>query len=112
MTTGSLINNILPDAQAFEVGDGATICHWTDRTACTVIGVSPSGKTVTLQADRAIRTDKNGMSDAQTYRYERDPEGHVRKARLLGTSRARRAGWYSGGERVVPGRRAHHDFSF
>lgn len=25
------------------VGDGATICHYSDRTACTVIRVSPSG---------------------------------------------------------------------
>lgn len=107
--TGSLINNILPDAEKFDVGDGATVLHWTDRTACTVIAVSPSGKTITLQADHAYRTDTNGMSDAQKYRYERDLLGATYTAR-----RNRRGEWkvLRSGQRVVAGRRSYHDFSF
>ncbi len=35
------------------VGDGATICHFSDRTACTVARVSNSGKTLYLQPDIA-----------------------------------------------------------
>ena len=40
-----------------KVGDGATVCHYSDRTACTVIKVSPSGKTIHLREDVATLDD-------------------------------------------------------
>ena len=64
-----------------QIGDGATILGWSHRWAGTVIALcwSKSGQTVyvTVQEDRAIRTDTNGMSESQSYRYERDPNGDV-----------------------------------
>ncbi|MEY4244532.1 MAG: hypothetical protein RLZZ245_2117 [Verrucomicrobiota bacterium] len=39
------------------VGDGATVCHYSDRSACIVIRVSPSGKTVWMQEDTAVLDD-------------------------------------------------------
>jgi hypothetical protein len=39
------------------VGDGATVCHYSDRTACTVIRISASGKTVWMQEDTAVLDD-------------------------------------------------------
>jgi non-ribosomal peptide synthetase component E (peptide arylation enzyme) len=106
MKHGSLINHIAAPAVELELGDGATLCHWSDREAFTVIAKTKSGKTVTLQADTATRSDANGMSDAQTYTYERNPAGRTIKARL--TSR----GWSANGTKVIPGRHAYYDFSF
>lgn len=111
--TGSLINNVLGagvPARAPEVGDGMTICHWTDRTACTVVEVSASGKTIVVQYDTAERADANGMSDAQSYNYRANPDGVKRTARLGRDGRYRIGG--KRGNAVVPGRRAFHDFSF
>lgn len=65
-----------------EVGMGATQICWTDRHAFTVIEVSKSGKRCKVQADKAIRTDKNGMSECQEYTYEPDPKGYVRELSL------------------------------
>lgn len=52
---GSLNNRISEHSlsPAPKVGDGATIYAYTDRYAATVIAVSPSGKTVTVQEDNA-----------------------------------------------------------
>lgn len=57
------------------VGMGGTIRYWTDRRAVTVIAVSTSGRKVTVQFDRATRTDDNGLGERQTYSLERDPKG-------------------------------------
>ena len=57
-----------------EVGMGCTQMMWTDRNAYTVMEVlSPTRITVTR--DRAKRTDKNGLSESQTYEYTTDPDG-------------------------------------
>jgi len=92
------------------VGDGVTMCHFTDRHAGTVIKRTP--KTVTVQRDKATRVDGNGMSDAQQYEYERDPEGatYVFSLRKNGTWRQR--GHEEQGTRLVAGRREYYDFSF
>lgn len=58
-----------------EVGDPATVNMGSDRHAGTVVRVSRTGSRVTIQQDRAIRLDSNGMSEAQKYRFERDPDG-------------------------------------
>lgn len=58
------------------VGMGATILHGRDRDAGTVVAVSYNKKGVVnravVQWDRAERIDTNGMSECQTYRFERD----------------------------------------
>jgi hypothetical protein len=110
--TGSLVNHLYSMAigPEPEIGMGATICSWTDRHAFTVIDISPSGKTITLQQDDAKRIDKNGMSDTQEYEYTRDLNGPIEKAR-----RNRQGGWQTigGKNTVLIGKRAeHYDYSF
>lgn len=76
--TASLMNHIMSRSNCApepEVGMGATILGWTDRHAATVI--SWDGKILRVQRDKATRTDTLGMTDAQEYEYERDPEGCV-----------------------------------
>jgi hypothetical protein len=59
-----------------KVDDPGTISYWSDCEACTVIAVSPSGKTVTVRVDKSIVTNKpKGYGDTVEYRYERDPDG-------------------------------------
>lgn len=95
-------------SKAPEVGDGVTILHWSDRTAATIVWVSPTGKTVRLQEDNAKRTDTNGMSESQTYEFTRNTEATIQTARL--TSK----GWkITKGSRILIGHRsAYHDYSF
>ena len=56
-------------------GEGATIIHHSDRSACTITEVSANGKRVVVQQDIARRVDKNGMSESQQYEYSPNPEG-------------------------------------
>lgn len=107
--TGSLINHIMSGGQqgAPKVGDGATILHWTDRTAGTVIKVSRSGKTFIVQEDTATRVDDRGMSECQTYEYTPNPNGRTWVCRLT------KRGYKSGGCGVRLGARdRYHDYSF
>lgn len=93
-----------------EVGMGATIQHWSDRSPATVIKVSPTGKKIVLQEDKAIRSDKNGMSENQTYFYQTDANGTLYTATLRddGTYRLK------GSKQLVSLgiRRKYHDYSF
>ena len=108
--TGSMQNYLLSGtigAPEPKVGDGATVLAWTDRHAATIIKVTPA--TVTVQYDRAVRLDNNGMSECQSYRYERNPEGIVRVFRKT------KRGWREtgGGSALRIGERlAYHDYSF
>jgi hypothetical protein len=106
---------------AFAIGDGATLCGWSDRTACTVIARTPH--TMTIQEDTA--TLLNGMGSGekdalvmhpggfaghvegtQRYSYAADPKGHEHVARLT------KRGWTVNGSRVAAGRNHHHDYNF
>ena len=77
--TGSLVNHLYARGVIGQpepvVGMGATILSWTDRHAATIVNVATIGTKlhVEVQPDRATRTDTNGMSESQTYVYERDP---------------------------------------
>ena len=107
MKHGSLINSITASAASeLAVGDGVTHLQWSDRTPYTVIAVSASGKTATIQMDRWTRVDSNGMSDAQEYAITPDPDGATRTIRLG------KKGWGSKGERFALGRSRYHDFTF
>jgi hypothetical protein len=78
------MNDIIP-----KIGMGATIQHWSDRTPCTIIYVSDSGKKIHLQYDIYHRLDQNGMSELQKYIYKPDPSGQVVKASLRKDGRFR-----------------------
>jgi hypothetical protein len=89
---------------------GATRGIGSDRTACTVVAVSKNGHKITTRDDRATRTDNNGMSECQEYRYERDPGGAEH------TWYRDSAGKYGnktrGGRLGLGHRRSYHDYSF
>lgn len=91
-----------------EVGMGATELCYTDRHAYTVIAISDSGKTITVQADTEIRVDGNGDSECQEYRFEPNPEGQIYKLRLT-----KYRGWAHKNTRFAIGyRRAYYDYGF
>jgi hypothetical protein len=101
------MENSKPAAPA--VGMGCTLILYTDRHPYTVVEV-PSPTRIIIQRDTAIRTDKNGQSDSQTYRYERNPDGE----KLIVTLR-KDGRWkvLKAGQVVALGHREqHYDFSF
>lgn len=105
--TGSLINHVMAkESLKPEIGMGATILCWTDRHAATIIKITP--KSVTVQRDKATRTDKNGMSENQDYTYERNENGAIEIFRLT------KRGWRNkSGEGLRIGtRREYYDYSF
>ena len=90
------------------VGDGVTICYYTDREAGTII--KRTKNTITYQQDKAIRIDNNGMSDCQEYRYERDPNGKIEVyhwSNKYGCFRNSQNHLY-----VINGRHEYFDYSF
>ena len=76
--TGSLTNHILSRAVVGQpeptVGMGATVLLWTDSHAATITAIE--GNVIAVQEDKAKRTDSNGLSESQSYTYERNPNGH------------------------------------
>jgi hypothetical protein len=125
--TNSLTNHILsrsvigqPDP---EVGMGATLLHWTDRDGGTITKVWTWRQStyIQVQVDRAIRTDTNGMSECQSYRFEPNPIGNVHTFRKLdgGMWQAVRLNiktqrWVKteGSGLRIGEREAYHDYSF
>ncbi len=92
------------------IGIGATYCIGSDRYAGTIVYVSANKGLIRVRDDHAIRTDDNGMSDAQEYKYEPNEEGEVRtfyRNRLGGYGNKRRGGYCAVGVRDH-----HHDYSF
>ena len=93
-----------------DVGDGISLSPWTDIYPYTIIERkdTPKGFTLKIQRDRAIRTDNNGMSDCQDYRFERDPFGHTEIVKW-----SPKKGWFTCGcYKVMMGRHKYHDYSF
>lgn len=97
-----------------EPGMGVTVQMWSDRYAGTIVSVSPSGKSFQFRRDRAIRRDKNGMSEVgQDYLYEIDPTAKIETARLAKDGTFRLPGGKRHGSIVRLGyRKAYHDYSF
>lgn len=91
---------------------GATVYFFSDAKAATVIYAQ--GRRISVQLDKAIRTDSNGMSEMQEYRYERNPEGTVYRFTLRKNGRWVRVGDTMGDGLVLSlkGRYHYHDFSF
>lgn len=76
--TGSVMNWMRSNNNTTPVvGEGATELLWTDRHAYTILTVSNDNKKVTIQRDRAERTDGLGMSDSQKYVYHQDEKGQI-----------------------------------
>ncbi len=67
---GNIMNRIAEDFKPAvpEVGMGATLMMYSDRHAYTITKIE--GNKLWAVQDKAIRTDDNGMSDSQSYRYE------------------------------------------
>ncbi|CPW67078.1 hypothetical protein [Mycobacteroides abscessus] len=116
MRNGSLHNMIAANTRsaAPQVGMGATIVMWSDRHAATIVGVSDSGSTVSVQRDRATRTDNYGMSDSQSYAYSPNPEASIQAFTLRKTGRwVRRGEPEKGGTVLLIGQRdEYYDYSF
>ena len=109
---GSINNRLMENCTGQPVpvvGLGATECCWTDRHAYTISRVAANGKRFWMKADKATRSDKLGMSDAQSYTYEPQPDAPEREVR-----RQRDGSWkIVKGNRVMVGHRdEHYDFSF
>lgn len=126
--TGSLSNHVLSRAVIGQPepveGMGVTILCWTDREPGTIINVTKIGATVIyVREDHARRTDKNGMSECQTWEFQPNPAG------ALYTFRQRKDGTWAqvvvnhktgrlnkvdgGGHGLRIGERGkYHDFSF
>lgn len=112
--TGSLVNHLLSGSldPRPALGMGATILMWTDRHPATVIEVN-SATRITVREDRATRTDKNGMSDSQSYAYETNPYGRVEVYTLRKNGAWVRQGDTMRGQRLSLGHRSEYrDFSF
>ena len=60
------------------IGDGVTLNYYSDEKPATVVEIDSKGKWIKVQMDKAIRTDNNGMSDSQSYKFERDEKGYIR----------------------------------
>lgn len=115
---GSLNNRLMEGAKQPEpeMGMGATLLMYSDRRAGTVVAVHRKGKMlkVVVQEDKVTRTDKNGMSDQQSYSYEPNLQGAARTY-----TRRKDGSWVAegeslrGGTRLLLGTRDHyHDYSF
>ena len=76
--TNSLVNHIMTtnsNQLTPEVGMGVTLCSWTDRKAGTIIAIDKN--IIYIREDLSVRTDKNGMSEAQTYEYSPNSNGQM-----------------------------------
>ena len=61
----------------FNVGDGASVCFFSDRHAATVVDVSEDGKRVTAQTDTATVVEGRVQDGSAEYNYERNPIGSI-----------------------------------
>lgn len=128
--TGSMANYLMSGTKGQPepvLGMGVTFLSWTDRYAGTIVyTVAKGGKVVEFEAqeDEAIRTDSNGMSECQSYRFERNLGGARHKYRRDRKGQWRKVGDKWTGDKKVYGfveprqcirlgeRDHYHDYSF
>jgi hypothetical protein len=116
----SVINEIygrMNSTDNIEVGTGATVLFYSDRAAATVVEVhtNPKGEVnrVGIKYDNAVRTDNNGMSDAQSYRYEAGEGPTIYFTKRKNGAFVREGDQMRSGQKVLIGKRDHyHDYSF
>lgn len=112
--TGSFVNNTMisgTGAIVPEVGMGVTEYGWTNRHAHTIIEVK-SPRLIVVQSATAIRTDSNGMSDAQQYRFEPNPNGRKQVLSLRKDGKWRVRSAESSNSFVLGHRSEYYDYSF
>lgn len=96
-----------------KVNEGATLCHWSDRHAGTIVWISDDEKTLKWQRDAVIRTDNYGMNEIQKYNYEPNLSAVI----IIFTKRAN-GHWYKRGQKMgtshlsIGNRSEYYDFSF
>ncbi len=99
-----------------KVGDGATICWYSDRTPVTIIEIEPNGKWIKVQEDNAKRIDSNGMSDFQDYEYSRNENGRTytfKRTRKQPYRYTDNGKWENWGHKLVFGyREKYFDYTF
>ena len=107
-----------------KIGDGATVCFFSDRRAGTIINVSKSGKKVDVQLDKATLINRDELEFSpggfcchvegiQKYAYEPDPDGVIWRFSLRKNGKYVRSGDSINGTRLILGIRAeHYDFNF
>jgi len=126
--TGSLVNHVLSrmtkDQPEPQLGDGATLLHWSDREPATVIHVQATklGLVVAVREDHARRTDDRGFCESQDYEYTPNPNGRIHYFRLepgkgwREITPGKRLNTYkltgSGQGLRIGEREKYHDFSF
>ena len=121
---GNLNNRIMETTENMPKptpGMGVTMTLFSDRKAGTVVCLVDEAYVI-VQADNVVRTDKNGMSDSQSYEYSRDLNGSVYTFKrfkdgswreVTMNSKSNRLVQVSGGMRAIFGvRKAYHDFGF
>lgn len=95
-----------------KIGRGVTEMCYTDRHAYTIIECRDARHCV-VQRDHATRTDDRGMSDAQEYRYEPNPDGRIVELSLRKDGHWRQVGERKGSNVFMIGRREeYYDYSF
>lgn len=113
--SGSLVNRIYGRMNSLEpeIGMGATVLHYTDRSAATVVSISSNGKRIGIKYDKATRTDSNGMSDAQSYSYEPGDGPTIYFTKRKNGNFVQEGSGMREGLKVLIGKRDHyHDYSF
>ena len=110
-TNGSLQNLMFYNAKSATptVGMGATEVCWTDRRPYTVVEVK-SERRVVVKQDNWTRTDTNGMSDAQTYAFEPNPDASPVMLSLRKDGKWKMVG--NGQVFLLGTRQMYRDFSF
>ena len=120
-TAAGIEDRLIVESREFQVGDGATVCGYSDRDAYTVVKLT--SKTLTIREDKSTLLNgmNSGEKDAlvchpggfcghvegtQRYSYEANPKGHTVVARLT------KKGWKVKGSRVIAGRSHYHDYNF
>ena len=105
---GSLVNVILTEKfpKEIEINTGATECLYTDRRAGTIVEVLKNK--IVFQYDDSVRTDNNGISEVQEYKYFVNTNNEKKIFRLT------KNGWKSkGGSYLSIGyRNEYYDYSF
>lgn len=125
MDTHNLISNVSiagTVTKLIVIGDGATMCSYTDRHAGTIVSYDEKHKIVGVQEDIAKRTDNYGMSDMQDYTYTPNPTGRLeyfkfvsKRNRWVEVIRNEMTGRYNlcpGHGLIIGVRDSYHDYSF
>lgn len=105
-----------------KVGEGATLCLYSDRYACTVSNISKKGKQITLQRDTATRITKPEIipggfaghctnNDEIEYTYARNEKGATYTANWS-EKRGKFVVGGAKGEPVMQGRDEKYDYNF